>query len=108
MSGLRPPTSPAASALRGFTFTPPTNPQARAEKPKREPKVKVKNDPRHVAAARELRGRWLEQVNSGRFLPGAHAKYDLSRTLAPLASPASILRSDSATTTTALPAPVAA
>ncbi len=50
-------------------------------KAKREPKPKVKNDPRLVAAARELRDRWLEQVNREGFaLPGG--KYDVSRELA--------------------------
>ncbi len=49
-------------------------------KAKREPKPKVKNDPKLVAAARELRDRWLEQVNREGFaLPGG--KYDVSREL---------------------------
>src|SRR3954452_9285517 len=52
-------------------------------KPEREPKVKVKvkNDPRLVAAARELRDRWLEQFN--RDLADGEltyeAKYDVAR-----------------------------
>jgi hypothetical protein len=41
----------------------------------------VKNDPRLVAAARELKDRWLEEINSGRYLPMANGKYDLARTL---------------------------
>jgi len=42
---------------------PPTQPlpEPVVEKPKREKKPKVKNDPKHIAAARELRDRWLEQ-----------------------------------------------
>jgi hypothetical protein len=55
-------------------------------KPKREPKRKVKNDPKLVAAARELRDRWLEKVNSGQYLPElpeACGKYEVSRTLKP-------------------------
>jgi hypothetical protein len=66
-------------------------------KPKPEPKPKVtgpafgseaqapgersrrKNDPRHVAAARELRDRWLEQVNATPLV--TQAKYDVSRQL---------------------------
>src|SRR5262249_369259 len=39
-------------------------PKAKPEKPKREKKPKLKNDPRLAAAARELRDRWLEQVNA--------------------------------------------
>jgi len=41
----------------------------------------VKNDPRLVAAARELRDRWLEQVNSGHSPPEAAGKYEVSRQL---------------------------
>jgi len=39
----------------------------------------VKNDPRLVAAARELRDRWLEQVNATPVL--SQGKYDVSRQL---------------------------
>ncbi len=39
----------------------------------------VKNDPRLVAAARELKDRWLEEINSGRYLPMANGKYEVSR-----------------------------
>jgi hypothetical protein len=39
----------------------------------------AKNDPRLVAAARELKDRWLEEINSGRYLPMANGKYDVSR-----------------------------
>src|SRR5689334_9858588 len=42
-----------------------------------EKRKAVKNDPRLVAAASELRDRWLEEVNGGRYLPTADAKYDL-------------------------------
>jgi hypothetical protein len=52
-----------------------------AQKPKREPRPKVKNHPKLVAAARELRDRFLEHVNSGAFLPEAQGKYDVSRQL---------------------------
>jgi len=38
---------------------------AGVEKPVKTKKPKAKNDPRLVAAARELRDRWLEQVNTG-------------------------------------------
>jgi hypothetical protein len=48
-------------------------------KPKREKKPKLKNDPQHVAAARELRDRYLEQFNAegaGRVLPAG--RYDVA------------------------------
>ncbi len=39
----------------------------------------VKNDPRLVAAARERKDRWLEQVNGGLYLPTGRAKHETSR-----------------------------
>jgi hypothetical protein len=71
------------TATRGLRFGP--LPQAVVEKPKREkqqPRAKLKNDPRHVAAARELRDRYLEQFNSG-LLPGesSQGKYAVERCL---------------------------
>ena len=48
-------------------------------KPKREKKPKVKLDPAHVAAARELRDRYLERFNSGMVLPAG--KYDVARAI---------------------------
>lgn len=53
-------------------------------KPPRAKVTKPKNDPRLVAAARELRDRWLEQVNGGEAeLPGliGREKYAVSRGL---------------------------
>jgi hypothetical protein len=50
------------------------------EKPKREKRAKVKADPRLVAAARELRDRWLERVNGGEVLVGG-GKYEVGRAL---------------------------
>ncbi|MFA9478798.1 hypothetical protein ACERK3_10870 [Phycisphaerales bacterium AB-hyl4] len=53
---------------------------AEAVKPKRVKKAAVKNDPRLVAAARELRDRWLEEVNAGRCMIEAEAgKYEVSK-----------------------------
>lgn len=58
-----------------------------AKKPKRTAKPRVKNDPKYVAAARELRDRYLEQVNGPdgeRLLltqTTATPKYDVSRLL---------------------------
>ena len=57
-------------------------------KPKRPAREKVKADPAHVAAARELRDRYLEYVNGEHFNSGVVAdgnrvlpngKYDVSR-----------------------------
>jgi hypothetical protein len=51
-------------------------------KPKKPRKERQKNDPQYIAAARELRDRYLEQVNNGLLLPPAtHGKYDVSRQL---------------------------
>jgi hypothetical protein len=41
----------------------------------------VKNDPRLVAAARELRDRWLEQVNADPSALSSQGKYDVSKGL---------------------------
>jgi hypothetical protein len=50
-------------------------------KPKKPRAPRQKNDPKYVAAARELRDRYLEQVNADRLLPAANGKYDVSRQL---------------------------
>jgi N-acetylglutamate synthase-like GNAT family acetyltransferase len=54
-------------------------PEAVVEKPKRETKQKAKADPKLIAAARELRDRWLEQVNAGEMLIESQGKYVVSR-----------------------------
>jgi hypothetical protein len=74
-SDLRPLTSISAGGLR---FIVPQAP-AHEPKPKRQPRPKVKNDPRLVAAARELRDRWLERVNADTSAVLGEAKYDVSR-----------------------------
>ena len=54
-------------------------PAPAAPKTKRE-KPKQKHDPKHVAAARELRDRYLEHVNSNAAaLPAPAGKYDVTR-----------------------------
>jgi hypothetical protein len=53
---------------------------AKEAKPKTE-RTKRACDPRFVAAARELRDRWMEQVNSEGLRATGHAKYDVSRQL---------------------------
>jgi hypothetical protein len=55
-------------------------PRSRGVKPNR------KNDPKLVAAARELRDRYLEHVNAGGMALEGEGKYDLTRALP--ASPA--------------------
>ena len=50
-----------------------------APKPRRAPKPRAKNDPKHVAAARELRDRYLEHVNADPSALMIEAKYDVSR-----------------------------
>ena len=54
---------------------------------KRQRKPKVKIDPKYVAAARELRDRWLEELNAGQHLPEAAGKYEVGRQIsaAPMA-----------------------
>ena len=76
-----PPAIPATIRSGGLRFTAPTPVELPAERPKREPKVREKNDPRLVAAARELRDRWLEKVEAEPWLLAAAGKYDLTRTL---------------------------
>ncbi len=52
---------------------------AQAEKPKGG-REKFKHDPKIVEAARELRDRYIEEINAGRLLPpSACGKYDVSR-----------------------------
>jgi hypothetical protein len=67
-------------SLGRLSFAPPV--AAKKEKPKREPRQKVKNDPKLVAAARVLRDRWLERVNSGEQLAlESRGKYEVSRSV---------------------------
>ena len=54
-------------------------PEPVVEKPKREKKPKVKAHPKLLAAARELRDRWLEHVNAGEMLLESAGKYDVAR-----------------------------
>jgi hypothetical protein len=67
IGGLRPATAASAG-------TPKPAVRARAARPT------LKNDPKLVSAARELRDRWLEQINTTPLLPAG--KYDVSRALA--------------------------
>jgi ribosomal protein S18 acetylase RimI-like enzyme len=67
-------------ALGGWSFTPPAEPETvRSPSSQRPPRMREKNDPKLIAAVRELRDRWLERVNSGEDLLPAEGKYELSR-----------------------------
>jgi len=61
----------------------PPEPVVEKPKPEKKKREKVKADPAHVAAARELRDRWLEQVNAsgGRAPLIGEGKYDVARHL---------------------------
>jgi GNAT superfamily N-acetyltransferase len=73
---------PKAIVKGGFRFSVQKE-TAHEAKPKRELRPKVKNDPKLIAAARELRDRWLEHVNTDPGAPGllSHGKYEVSRAL---------------------------
>ena len=73
------------SEIGGLRFGPPVKP-ALVEAPKvKKKRPHLKNDPKQVAAARELRDRYLERLNSGVVL--ASGKYDVAR---PLPSPVTV------------------
>jgi len=69
-----PSTAINAGGLRVATF-----PVTKLKK-QREPRPKQKFDPKYVAAARELRDRYLEHVNKdASALTATNLKYDVSR-----------------------------
>jgi hypothetical protein len=71
--------NPRAISAGGLRFAT-TVPSVIEEKVEvKEKKPKQKNDPRLVAAARELKDRWLEEINSGQYLPMANGKYEVCR-----------------------------
>lgn len=74
------PAAPAA-ARGGLWFGAKPEEKAKDEKPKRAKRKPQKNDPKLVAAARELCARYLEEVQTGRMLPGGEGKYDVARQL---------------------------
>jgi ribosomal protein S18 acetylase RimI-like enzyme len=71
-------------------FAVPKPADAPKEKAKKEPRRKQKNDPRLVAAARELRDRWLERVNENPLGLESQGKYRIERAL-PAREPATPL-----------------
>ena len=98
-----PRTSIASGGLR-FAM-PAAPPKEAAAKAKRGPKRKVKNDPKLVAAARELRDRWLEHVNAGGATLPSRGKYDVALPVEVIDAPPLALPRD---VTPLLPAPAAA
>jgi hypothetical protein len=71
---------PTRHGPRQYGAPPPVMPAPQVvEKPKPQKKPKVKADPKLVSAARELRDRYLEQINITPLLPVG--KYDVSRAL---------------------------
>jgi hypothetical protein len=82
-----PPVRAMPDPLSGALFFAPPAPApggAVKKKPAREKKPKAKNDPRLIAAARELRDRWLERVNApgGATSLPSNGKYDVNKALA--------------------------
>jgi hypothetical protein len=69
---------PLCGALK-FQTAPPEKPKL--DQREKAPRVKTKNNPKFVSAARELRDRYLEQINSRGLLPAANGKYDVSRAI---------------------------
>jgi hypothetical protein len=78
-AGAMPAKQKPAPTLGRLQFARPAEPKPAP--PRREPRQKVKNDPRLVAAARELRDRWLEQVNAGAIVPQVQGRYDVGRAI---------------------------
>jgi hypothetical protein len=85
------PAPPSSSiSIGAMRFAPPAVEEPKAEKPPAHKREKRKNDPKLVAAARELRDRWLEQVNADPSSLLPQAKYAVNRALSELRSPGSI------------------
>jgi hypothetical protein len=73
-----------------MSFAPPVAPvPVKAPKPKRPPRQKTKTDPRLIAAARELRDRYLETINDGSIQP--QGKYEVSRLIEASRQPMNLL-----------------
>jgi hypothetical protein len=79
--------TPQVPTSRRLSFAPvaPPKPEKKPKQGGREKKPKRKNDPRLVAAARELKDRWLEHVNgaggAGELRIESAGKYDVTRAL---------------------------
>ncbi len=72
---------PTKQGPRQYGSPPAVRPVAQLvpDKPKPQKKPKAKADPKLIAAARELRDRWLERVNDDPNALRAMGKYDVSR-----------------------------
>jgi hypothetical protein len=64
-----------------FDWAKPAPADTKPQPKPRQKKPKGKNDPKLVAAARELRDRWLERVNAGAYVIEDAGKYDVTRAL---------------------------
>jgi hypothetical protein len=76
---------PLTTASCRLNFAPPkpaTPAPVEKSKRVRERKPKVKIDPKLISAARELRDRYLEELNNGRLLLPDCGRYDVSRQIA--------------------------
>jgi hypothetical protein len=96
--------SPKLISAGGLRFANPP-PVAEAKLP-RGTRRKVKNDPMLIAAARELRDRWLEQVNREGLPLEVRGKYDVTR--GPGNNPVAITAVSGVGVVASLPAPIAA
>ena len=67
----------ATSSLGRLQFVIPKQKKRAGDTP--TPRKKQKNDPRLVAAARELRDRWLEKVNDDPSVLLSNGKYEVSK-----------------------------
>jgi hypothetical protein len=74
---------PATISAGGLRFAVPTEalPQPRPKSKRQSRRAGMKNDPRLVAAARELRDRWLERVAHEPQLLESRGKYRVCRSL---------------------------
>ena len=71
-------------------FAVPKPANAAKEKPKKVQREKQKNDPKLIAAARELRDRWVERMNEDPAMLESQGKYKVARAL-PETRPATAL-----------------
>ena len=78
------PEKKSGGGLGGLRFGPPRpaapSPSAPAPRPDKPARAAVKHDPKLIAAARELRDRYLERFNAEDFAPTG-GKYDVSRAI---------------------------
>ena len=76
-------TRPANVPPGGIWWAPPAEPAPARREPKREPSPKParKNNPRLIAAARELRDRYLDALANDPSVLMPRGKYDLARAL---------------------------